>query len=427
MRASKVALSVVILAFAIAGFGQDSSSPAASNNTPAQDVIVPWRHFGPQPSSGSNASQQRSLKAGSVPSSAAMTDSSADTVNPQTQAPDANVQITEEDISKKHPHPPEPLQLPAASEDATPIENSASGNSDIPSQTAPTGGRVQPAGGDASPPTDNTPESQVASLTAGYEKREADRQARRHELEKAAAKDPATQALAQIQETRLLLEGEQDRMQSTRQLSQAFAALADEIGGRATQVRAMAENRKQMAEISDADLDRLNQRTPRLDLTLRNIAMLPPSDENNQLIRRLDAELAQDDQARKLDEARSLQARHEMQSLEADAVELDKEAAEARQKSASFTKAAQDAKLNEGRLADRLEFAVTRQRATDTLNSTSKAIEDSVALTGNNNAVTSAVMGANAVSVPTSHSVDRLRDCIRKTGDVEACRAKGDQ
>ncbi|MGH9433635.1 MAG: hypothetical protein ACRD3T_19055, partial [Terriglobia bacterium] len=93
---------------------------------------------------------------------------------------------------------------------------------------------------------------------------------------------------------------------------------------------------------------------------------------------------------------------------------------------ASFAQSAQDAQLNEGRLADRLEFSVTRQRATDMLNSTSKAIASSVALTGNT-AINSAVSGTSTVAVPTGHSVDQLRDCIRKSGDVEGCRAKGDQ
>ncbi|HUY15842.1 MAG TPA: hypothetical protein VMX16_19765 [Terriglobia bacterium] len=441
MRALKITLPVLILAIAGTAFGQNSNSPAPANNVPAQDVIVPWRHFGskPAPSSSpsSNGGQQRDLSAGSVPSSASMSVSSASAGTSQAASQGPDGQITEEDISKKHPHPPEELQLPPARDDASPLEKIGSGTSSIPSQagsqsnTAALNGNgaasagSQLANGNASPP-DNSPESEVASLTSAYKKREADREAQRQELEKAAAKDPATLALAQIQETRLLLEGEQDRMQSTQQLSQAFSALADEIASRATQVRAMVENRKQMADISDADLDRMNDRTPRLDLSLRNIAMLPPSNENNQMIRRLDAELAQDDQARKLDEARSLQARHEMQSLEADSVELGKESAEARQKSAGFAMAAQDAKLNEGRLADRLEFSVTRQRATDTLNSTSKAIEDSVALTGNT-AINSTVMGTSSVAVPTHQSVDRLRDCIRKTGDVEACRAKGDQ
>ncbi|MGH9432635.1 MAG: hypothetical protein ACRD3T_13920, partial [Terriglobia bacterium] len=377
MRTLKIALPLVLVSLTVVAFGQDSTSPPPTDNVPAQDVIVPWRHFGPEPATSSEPN----------------TPPPGTNASPQPQSP--SVQITEEDISKKHPHPPEPVQLPAAAQDALPLANSVSGNSNLESQAGPQNGQrpssgsapanngPQPAGGNASSPSDNSPESQVASLTESYEKREADREARRHQLEKAAAKDPATQALAQIQETRLLLEGEQDRMQSAQQLSQAFAALADELASRTTEVRGKVENRKQMADVAEAELDRLNDRTPQLELALRNIAMLPPSAENDQMIRRLDSELAQDDEARKLDDARSLQARHEMQLLQADADELDKEAAEARQKSASFAQSAQDAQLNEGRLADRLEFSVTRQRATDMLNSTSKAIESSVALTGN--------------------------------------------
>ncbi|MGH9452468.1 MAG: hypothetical protein ACRD2O_00685 [Terriglobia bacterium] len=420
MRALKVALPIVILGCTIAVFGQDSSSPPSTDSVPAQDVIVPWRHFGPEPAASSPPSTEASpgctLSAGSVPSSTSMSDSSGDSETSQAQP--QNPQITEEDISKKHPHPPEQIQIPIANQDVKPLQNSGSETSSVESQSGEQGS--------ASALSESSPEAEVASLTTDYEKRETDREAHRHQLEKAAAKDPATQALAKIQETRLLLEGEQDRMKSAQQLSQALAALADEIADRAAQVRGMIENRKQIAELSDAELDGMNDRAPQLELALRNIAMLPPSAGNNQMIRRLDAELAQDDTTHKLDEARSLQARHEAQSLQADADELNKEAVEARQKSASFAKAAQDARLNEGRLADRLEFAVTRQRAADMLSSTTKAIASSVTLTSNA-AINSAVMGSSAASVPTDHSVDQLRDCIRKSGDVEACRAKGVQ
>ena len=420
MRALNVALPIAILGFTVAAFGQNSSSPAATSNVSPQDVIVPWRHFGPEPADSSAASTQalpaRTLSAGSVPNATSASDSSGN--NESSQAQPQSPQITEEDISKKHPHPPEQVQIPVADQEVRPLQNSAPETSDAGSQNGEQGS--------ASDSSEGSPEAEVASLTAGYEKRETDREARRHRLEKAAAQDPATQALAKIQETRLLLEGEQDRMQSAQQLSQAFAGLADEIADRATQVRSLVQNRKQMAELSEAELDRMNERTPQLELALRNVAMLPPSDENNQMIRRLDSELAQDDGIRKLDEERSLQARHEVQSLQADADELTKQAAEARQKSASFAKAAQEAQLNEGRLANRLEFAVTRQRAADMLNSTSKAVASSVALTGNA-AINSAVTDGSTVSVPTGLSVDQLRDCIRKSGDVESCRAKGVQ
>jgi hypothetical protein len=427
MRELKIALPIAILGLALTAFGQDSNAPPPSK-VPPQDVIVPWRHFGPPagPASPSEPGESRTPSAGTAPGATPASNPSANADASSAQPQESGAKITEEDISKRHPHPPQPLQLPAADQNSKPLVNKPGESGDSAGLTAAGGSNAaSPAVSGSALPAGNSAESEVASLTAGYKQREADREARRRQLEQAVAKDPANAALAQIQGTRLLLEGEQDRSQSAQQLSAAFSELADELASRASQVRSMAEGRKQMAEASDAELDRLNARAPQLELALRNVAMLPPSDENNQLIRRLDAELAQNDQARKADQARSLQARHEMQSLTADAEELEREAAEARRKSADFAKAAKDARLNENRLADRLEYSVTRQRASDILDSTSKAIQSSVALTGNNNAINSAVLGS-AASVQSKSAVDRLRDCIRKSGDVEACRAKGE-
>jgi hypothetical protein len=140
MRGMKIAFPVIILGLACMAFGQNSGSSNPPSNVPPQDVIVPWRHFGPQPDStpksGGNTSQPQTYNAGS----ASVTDSTGIASD---AASGSNVQITEEDISKKHPHPPEELQLPAAAADAAPLgsvsQAASDSNSSIaaPSDTVP--------------------------------------------------------------------------------------------------------------------------------------------------------------------------------------------------------------------------------------------------------------------------------------------------
>src|SRR5579875_791429 len=433
MRAWRLALlPLVILSLAGAALAQDAYSPPP-NDQPQGRVIVPWTYFGHKPASASSTASNTSSSWAVAPNPATPALNDAGDGPAAQPAANADSLVYEADISKQHPHPPEQILLPPADQNANPEDPNLSSQGELqPSEEQPgaqarTATAPQPANQRASaqPSPDASPGSEVAELTLGYEGREQTREARRKQLETAAAKNPALQALAQIQETRLLLEGEQDRMQSAQQLSQAFASLADELVRRARHVRDLAASRKQMALASEADLSELNRRTPQIDLALNNLAMLPASDEDNQMIRKLDAELSHDDAARKLDEERDLQARHEMQTLAADASQLDLAAAQARQKSASFAEAAQHAQANEDRLADRLEYSVARQRATSLLSAATKTLQNSVNLTGSMD-INAAVLGSAAfTSSDTGQTASSLRACIRKTGDVDACRSKG--
>jgi len=98
---------------------------------------------------------------------------------------------------------------------------------------------------------------------------------------------------------------------------------------------------------------------------------------------------------------------------------------EARAKAGSFAQASQDAKVAEGLLADRLEFSVQRKRASDELSDTAKTLETSVSMHGH--APVPQTAPGYPVQTPetASQPVDGLRDCIRRTGDVAACRAAG--
>jgi hypothetical protein len=348
---------------------QQSAGPETDQKHQPQ-WLGPWRHFGPQ--------------AGGLPQPVKVS------LPPEAQPVGAT---TPADI------PPQP---PAVSE------------ADLPTETIST-----PAPEPSVAPT-------VSGLSADYERREQDRNTRRQELEAAAHNDPTLEAVSDIQATRLLLEGEQDRMQTSEQLSQAFSGLATKLQAHADQLKALLEARRETAQQSDAEVARLTAEAPDLNLALKNLVMLPASSENDEFMRRLADRLNQADRALEIGQERSRQAHVQIKALEADEQELVRQSREARTKAASFAQTSQDAKVNEGLLADRLEFSEARKRASDELSNTSQVLETSVPIRGNT-AVQQAILGGDQPPTPrkTSQQVDALRDCIRRTGDVAACRANG--
>ena len=272
----------------------------------------------------------------------------------------------------------------------------------------------------------------VSSLSADYQKREQDRQERLREFEAASRNDrgnPTSQALADIETTRLLLEGEQDRMQSSEQLSQAFTDLATKIDAHTNQLRALLKSRSEMAQQSDAEITRINGETPDINLALKNLALLPAGAENDQFIQRLAARLDHLDQVLKTDQTQSQQAHRQMADLQAEERELGQASYQARAKAAELTTASHQAKVNQDLLANRLEFSAARQRALDEISGASQAVAALGALHEEPAVQQAALGGVQAPPAVERESeagkLDTLRACIRRRGDVTTCRAAG--
>jgi hypothetical protein len=438
MRAVVVALPFFVLAVAGAASGQSRDYTAGAPISSPR-VIIPWTHFGQDPPEAAEvpaqpASPRPTPALPNVPSSSTWAGVSVPptgALNEQPESSATGLELYEADISQAHPHPPEPVDLPLADQDTAPLLEV------LPTlpRTAP---RLEslPAGATAASSVElgdrkgqnNSPEGQIAQLTASYKQREASRNARRAQLLAAGRNDPATQDVAQVEVTRLLLEGENDRRTTSQQLAKAFASLGEELDARARAVHDLIDSRKQAAVTAEADLSHLKSLMPQRELALRNLAMLPPSNQNDSIIRELNAELTQEQDTRKLDEETSQESRSEIKALQAEADELEQAAGEARQSSTRFADAAEAAQVNERLLADRLEYSVAHMRASDLLTSASKALGHSGSLRGS--AQLGPLPGAGAIPalMPTGkQATDQLRDCIRKTGDLDACRAKEGQ
>ena len=356
---------------------QPTPSPGTSL-APYSRNIVPWRHFGPEP---------------------------GDRPQPSNIAP----------LAEARP------AASAAPDDSTQPATSANDPSSSTSALNPS-----TADQPAAPAPEISLASTVASLATDYGKREQERSAHRQELEAAAHNDPTLQALTEIQSTRLLLEGEQDRMQSSEQLAQSFTGLATRLQTHVYQVRTLLQTRKREAEQADAEIARVNSELPDLSLALRNLAMLPATRENDEFMKHLSDRLDHVEEILRNDRERSQQAHLQVNGLETDEQQLTEASRRARAKSVAFSQASQGAKLNQDLLANRLEFSVARKRAGDELANTSQALETSVTMRAAPT-VQQAALGGVQPQTPDriSQQVETLRVCIRRTGDVTACRASG--
>ncbi len=422
-----ITTSLLILGLTGIAAAQNPDSPSeAQDSAQPQHVIVSWTHFGeqavPAPSgdarsplqvSNSELSGGEANEAGSgnQATSSGPLPAEQNAAQSATSAPSA--QIYEADISKKHPHGPELVPLPPADQSYQ-VPNSQLPNSEpaapLPPSSAEPAATAQSGGENAaaSSPQNQSPEERIASLAESYQDRVTERNGEINQLATVAAKDPENEGLALIQKTRLQLEGAQDLMTTSQQLAQAYASLAAELTGRAEKVQALADNRKQTARAAAAELSQVNELEPRRETALRNLSLLPASQQNDQTIQSLGAELSQEESGQKIAEAEAQQARLEMQDLQAQASKLQEAAAEAQRESAAFARAAQDARESENGLADRLEFYAARSRAADALASASKVLGSAT------------LLNSTAGSAPATPA-ESLRACIRQNQNTDAC------
>jgi hypothetical protein len=350
----------------------------------SQRVIVSWRHFGQTPpaSASQPVPQARVFVSGPgvIQSNDPPQSSAGPAVSSTAQgAPSvvpSGARIYEADIGKKHPHPPELLKLPPGQDGDGAAESAPAVDQVVvaPSDQRSSGNQPQSSGPQPPPPSENSAEAQIALLESAYKNREAERAAQLSELQAAVATHPAEQSAIQIEETRLEVQSQQDRASTYEELSKSYAVLAGNLDASAENIRRLADQRKQTASVSDAQVSQISPLVPRRQVALDNLSMLPASSQNAQTIKGLNAELNQNRTTIQLDQARSQQALQEARGLEAESERLGQAAAEARDRSAAFVTASQNAQAAQERLEDRLQYSKAQLKAENLLQSASQVL-----------------------------------------------------
>lgn len=454
----------VLAAFPALGQSGAADKADAAGGTATLRVIVPWTHFAPSVApvgasvgvadsppapqtsgaeiisprlgtadlpvangAGEQAQQPATTPATTSPDAAGagqtagQTSAQAPAQAPTPAAAQENSQpLLEEDISKKHPHPPEPVQLPPGEQIAAPLSDSQEPAPPAGTQTSPQSQTEASGAKNGTPATKPTPEARIASLSAGYQSRERDREDRLKSLESAGS-GPTVER----QETKLALEAESDRMNTAQQLAEQFGILASTIDARADAVGKLAADRKETSLSQQAGINQINGLLPRRELALRNLAALPAGGENDRLMNELQAEISHDETERKSQTGSVQEANEEVQALEAESARLSQAAAQARQRSAAYAALAENAQAAQDRLANRMEYELARERSEAVIAGASKVINASPGLS--DLAVSSAPAAPAApqsASGQPQPATGNLRECLRKTGNVDACLAR---
>jgi hypothetical protein len=273
-------------------------------------------------------------------------------------------------------------------------------------------------------PVDAEPfDARVHRLLDEYNQRREQRELEMASYNKASGNDPGLERFADPRKVQVELKDELDREQTSEQLANEFTERVREVQAKEQAVQDfIAKRRKTLEELSKqtANVNRQD-----LEVALANLAHQPESPETEVQMREIDRRLSEAErlekdlparQARGQEEAAG--AAEELAKLKALEQAYDKE-------SKAFAAEALSAQQNRLGLADRLEYYVVRSQAEDVLEQGRKATQSVQHLSASKE-VDKTLNGAKPTA-KTNTDLEQLRNCIRESGDVQACHDKARQ
>ena len=273
-------------------------------------------------------------------------------------------------------------------------------------------------------PVDAEPfDARVRRLLDEYNQRRQQRELEMTSYNKAGGSDPGLERFADPRKVQVELKDELDREQTSEQLANEFTERVREVQAKEQAVQDfIAKRRKTLEELSKqtANVNRQD-----LEVALANLAHQPESPETEVQMREIDRRLSEAErlekdlparQARGQEEAAG--AAEELAKLKALEQAYDKE-------SKAFAAEALSAQQNRLGLADRLEYYVVRSQAEDVLEQGRKATQSVQHLSASKE-VDKTLNGAKPTA-KTNTDLEQLRNCIRESGDVQACHDKARQ
>lgn len=268
--------------------------------------------------------------------------------------------------------------------------------------------------------------SRLQQATQGYQTRQQARESRLSAVDKVSQKNPDLQGLAELERVKTLIEGEEDRARVNEEMAGVFTGHALNVEREGREVEDFASRRqKQILDLRN-QIEKLQARRSELALALTNLALQPPTAENTSLMRHLDAELSAIDPSQELLAAQLAQAEQEILGAAADARKLTEISEACRKQAAAYAADARSARENAVRLANRMEFVLMREKVTALSRDTGNVITIAPRFAAHpsiERALTS--LGSGDPAPKSDEEIANLRDCIRRTGNLEACRRKG--
>jgi hypothetical protein len=296
----------------------------------------------------------------------------------------------------------------------TPVDNPSDSGSIAPSAT----GDVQ---GAREIPLDNQPfHARVSRTIEDYGGRHQQREQEMASYAKAGG-DPSLERFADPKMVQVEIADEADREQTSEELAGDYRDQAHAVFSKRRAVEEFIAKRHQK-------LDSLTRQNgagvsrQELELALTNLARQPESPETLVAMRDIDRRLSELEHSDKLLPAQVAQAQQEMTDAAAELEKLQQLQKAYEGQAQVYSAEALSAHQNRLRLADRLEYDLVRSQVEDTLEEGRQATESVERLP-----LSPEVQNTLSGSAPAARSdadLGQLRDCLRQTGDVKACRGK---
>lgn len=304
--------------------------------------------------------------------------------------------------------PPETAEITAPTAVTSPA---ALGNTPTPAPDA---------GGARELPLDSEPfDVRVHRRIAEYNERHQQRERHLEAYGSAASGDPAVARFADPRKVQIELSDELDRERTSEELSADYAEQAHDVQNKEQALKEFMAKRKAAADALNKPADGSVTRQD-METALANLAQEPSSPETLGAIHEIDQRLTRFESNQKDAPVLTAQAQQEATDAGQELAKLQALEQGYEKEAKAFTADALSARENRLRLANKLEYFVVRAQADDTLEVGRKSLENVEHLAPSPE-VQDTLKGPGSTGKSES-SVEQLRDCIQKSGDVTACR-----
>jgi chromosome segregation ATPase len=258
----------------------------------------------------------------------------------------------------------------------------------------------------------------VHRRVAEYNQRHEQRQRHMSSYDKVTVRDPGLVRFADPRKVQVELSDELDRERTSEELSADYAEQAHDVQSKAQALQDFVARRRQT-------LDELNKhqgssRRQDLETAMANLARQPSSPETLAAMREIDRRLSETDREEKDLPAQLSQAQQETADAAEELAKLQYLQQAYEKEAKTFTADALSARQNRLRLANKLEYFVVRAQAEDTLEQGRKSLEAVEHLSPSSEVEDQ--LRAPGSTTKSDASLEQLRECIKKSGDVRACR-----
>ena len=256
-----------------------------------------------------------------------------------------------------------------------------------------------------------------------YNQRHEQRERHMSSYDTVTVRDPGLVRFADPRKVQVELSDELDRERTSEELSADYAEQAHDVQSKAQALEEFIAKRRQTFD----ELNKPDGASSRQDLevALANLARQPSSPETLAAMREIDRRLSETDRNEKDRPAQLSQNQQETADAAQELAKLQALQQAYEKEAKTFTADALSARQNRLRLANKLEYFVVRAQAEDTLEQGRKSLETVEHLSPSSQVED--LLREPGAATKSDAYMERMRECIQKSGDVQACRQASHQ